>query len=399
MIPMENETPDHACTRRELLYRGGLIAATLGISPALLAACGGTTTTASQSASATPTTIAGTTRFFSWQGYDLLDIAAMKTWRKANDVQLKSTYISNHNEITAKFTTGGGKGLYNLSTCFHGYSRYYASLKIPSTLDMSRIPNFQKAYEVFRSGPTFDRWWNIDGQQMLAPFTWGLQGVNYDAAKTKPPASYLDLLKPEYKGKIGITDDILSTMVIGAHAVGVFRYDSLYTTEQVAKVMAFWTAMKKNARLIVPSYGNMADQFQAGEITVGVPGWAAVNAFAGAKGYNSVKHTIPKEGANSFVDGYMIPSGAPEIDTAYAYINEALTPEVQAQTAEYLVQACVVPEALSLMSQDSQDLYPYAQISEMLTTNSPLAAVPVVVPSGYADYAYWNQAWETFKAA
>ena len=65
--------------------------------------------------------------------------------------------------------------------------------------------------------------------------------------------------------------------------------------------------------------------------------------------------TVPKEGAATFCDAYMIPAEAPSPDTAYAFINEAFTPQAQAAEAAYLVQACVVPEALDLMEDMQQD--------------------------------------------
>jgi len=378
-----------------------VLAAALGVAPGILAACGGETgTTAVASGSAAPGgDISGTVSFLSWQGYDLVGVAAMDTWCKENDVVVKSTYISTHADITSKFTTGGGKGIYNLSTYFQGYGPFYESLGIPVPLDMSRIPMFKDTYPIFQTGPVAEQWWLINGNQLCAPFTWGLMGCNYDSEKTKAPASYLDLLKPEFKGKVGIVDDVIGSIVIGAHVHGIFRENSQYTPDEAKQIMSYWTELKKNARTIIPSYGNMADQFVAGEIIAGVPGWAAVNSFAAGKGDMTVAHTVPQEGAAAFVDGYMIPPEATDLDTVYAFINEALTPEVQAQTAEFLVQGAVSPAAVPLMSAETAALYPYDQIDEILTTSAPLEAIPVSVPSGYVSWDEWNKIWTAFKAS
>ena len=48
--------------------------------------------------------------------------------------------------------------------------------------------------------------------------------------------------------------------------------DSLYTPDQIAQIMDFWKQMKANARLIMPSYGNMGDLLASGEIVAGTPG-------------------------------------------------------------------------------------------------------------------------------
>src|SRR5919109_4649408 len=336
-------SPAMRFTRQELLRRSLVGGAALGLAPSFLGSLEGT------AAAATSTADSGTINFFSWQGYDLLDEPVMKAWRKKNRVKVRSTYVSTHNDITAKFTTGGGKGIYNLSTYEAGWGPLYIQLGIPSPIDLSRVPNFKNAHPLFRSGSVAKKWWTVNGKQWALPFTWGIQGINYDASKMKAPTSYKDLLAPALKGKIGITDDSIAAIRIGAHATGLFRIDALYTKSQLDKIIAFWQELRKNSRLIVPSYGNMADLFNAGEIVAATPGWAAVNSFAAAKGDANVKHVAPKEGSATFCDAFMIPSGAKDVDSVYAYINQAFTPQAQAQEAELLVQAAVVPKAVPLM--------------------------------------------------
>jgi spermidine/putrescine transport system substrate-binding protein len=386
-------SPAMRLTRQMLLRRSLLGGAAIGLAPAFLDALG------SGTAVAAPSRVeAGTINFFSWQGYDLLDEPTMKAWRKKNQVKIHSSYCSTHNDITAKFTTGGGKGLYNLSTYEAGWGPLYIQLGIPSPIDLSRVPNFKNAHPLFRTGPVAQKWWTVNGKQWALPFTWGIQGINYDAAKMKAPTSYRDLLSPQLKGKIGITDDSIAAIRIGAHATGIFRIDALYTKAQLDKIIAFWRGLRKNARLIVPSYGNMADLFNAGEIVAATPGWAAVNSFAASKGDTHVKHVAPKEGSATFCDGFMIPSGAKDLDAVYGYINQAFTPEAQAQEAENLVQAAVVPKAVPLMKKATRALYPYGEISKVLTKSAPLSGLPIKPPKGYTSVADWNAAWQRFKA-
>src|SRR5919201_1335736 len=380
-------------TRQELVRRSLVAGAAIGLGPSFLDSLG-----SDVAAAALERLDAGAINFFSWQGYDLLDEPVMKAWRKKNHVTIHSTYVSTHNDITAKFTTGGGKGIYNLSTYEAGWAPLYIQLGIPSPIDLSRVPNWKNAHPLFRAGAVARRWWHVNGKQYALPFTWGIQGINYDASKMKAPKSYKDLLAPALKGKIGITDDSIAAIRIGAHATGLFRIDALYTKAQLDKIIAFWQELRKNARLIVPSYGNMADLFNAGEIVAATPGWAAVNSFAAAKGDNNVKHVAPKEGSATFCDAFMIPSGAKDVDSVYAYINQAFTPQAQAQAAELLVQAAVVPKAVPLMKKATRALYPYGDIAGVLTKSAPLSGVPVKVPKGYTTVADWNDAWQRFKA-
>ena len=396
------EAPSIRFTRRELLKSAGVAALALGGLPALLDACSSSSSTSTASGASPGGSLAdvsGTTLdFYSWQGYDI-PVKPIKDWLKQNDVTIKPSYINTHDDITAKFTTGGGKGNYNLSTYEAGWGPLYIQLGIPSELDSSKVPNFDKVYDVFKPGGTAGAWFNVDGKQYAFPFTWGVQGINYQSDAIDAPTSYKDLLEPAFKDKFGITDDPVATTVIGAYTLGFYKPDSLYTQDQIDQITQFWMQMKGNARLIMSSYGQMGDLLASGEIVAGTPGWAAVNSFAADKGDNAVKHTVPKEGAATFCDAYMIPAEAPNPDTAYAFINEAFTPEAQAAEAAYLVQAATVPEALDLMDPATKALYPYDDIEELLNTTAPLEAIPAQVPDGYVNYQGWVKAWESVKAS
>jgi spermidine/putrescine-binding protein len=396
---INQESPSQRFTRRELLRLGGAAAAALGAAP-VLAACGssGSSSSSPSPGAGSSASVAGTVNFFSWQGYDLLDIAAMKTFRKKNNITLHSTYIANSNDPIAKFTTGGGKGIYNLGTYDAGYGPSWSQLGILSAVDLAKVPNFRNVYPIFQHGPVSSRWWHFNGQQWGFPFTWGVQGINYQANKIAAPTSYRDLLAPSYKNKIGVMDDVVAAVTIGAHVLGIFRVDSLYTKSQLAQIIAFWAQMKKNARLVISSYGNMGDLLASGEIVAATPGWAAVNSFAAAKGDHNVKHVVPKEGSATFCDAFMIPQGSNDVETVYAYINAALSPEAQAQEAANLVQGVVNPSALPLMDAATRALYPYDQITQIFSTSAPLEAIPTQVASGYTSFNDWNVAWEAFKA-
>src|SRR5436305_14737085 len=182
-------SPAQRFSRRELMRRGLLGGAAVALTPSLLAALEG-----SAAAASTATGASGTINFFSWQGYDLLDEPTVEAWRKRNHVTIHSTYVNTHNDITAKFTAGGGKGIYNLSTYEAGYGPFYVGLNIPQPIDVSRVPNFRNAHPLFRTSAIAKKWWNFNGHQWALPFTWGIQGINYASDKTKAPTTYSDLL-------------------------------------------------------------------------------------------------------------------------------------------------------------------------------------------------------------
>jgi hypothetical protein len=62
------------------------------------------------------------------------------------------------------------------------------------------------------------------------------------------------------------------------------------------------------------------------------------------------------------------------------------------------VQGAVCPKAVPLMNKETRALYPYKNLTEILTKSAPLEAIPTKVPKGYASFDDWNKAWERFKA-
>lgn len=337
----------------------------------------------------------GTINFFSWQGYDLLP--ETKAWRARHHITIHSTYVSAHSDITAKFTTGGGKGLYNLSTYNAGYGQFYHRLGILTPLDLSKIPNYKHVFPFFKSGAAYNHWWHFGGKQWGIPWTWGAEGINYDRTKVPAPKTYKALLDPSLKGKIAVMDDMRGAIHIGALVLGIANVNSYYTKSQLNDILGFWGKVKANARSIAPSYGDLAEQFVSGEIVAAAPGWAAVNGFAAAKGDSNVKHVIPREGGYAYCDTWFIPPDSKDTDAVYAFINESLAPRVQAQGAIALDAGVVAPKAVSMLDKTTRDYYPYASLAAFLRRVT-LPGVPYTAPKGYVTYSDMQTAWEAFKA-
>ena len=348
-----------------------------------------TATTAPTSA---PTlAIGGRVDFLSWEGYDLP--TCMGDWDKAHNVTFSSSYIGDHNEIQAKLTTAKSVG-YDLVTYFQGYSDMYANeLKILQPIDTSKVPNFANLYERFRTGAA----WLKDGKVWGVPFTWGAEGCNYNADMIKPPQAWTDLLKPEFKGKVGMVDVMFDQVTFACIVLG-FR-DSLpnLTAEQLAACKDFLLQMKKQARSIAPSYGDLTDLLVSGEIVATFPGWAAINVWAAARNVN-VQMTIPVEGGYSFCDALAIPAQSDNVDSVLAWINEAISPAVQACQSLNLAAGVVTPNAIPLLDKSVATMYDYAHMDDFFK-KAPFYTLPPSKSDQYATYEQWAAMWEEVKAA
>ena len=382
-------------SRLALLRRGGAAALGLGLAPTLLAACGG-----GDDEAAAPEA-SGTIDYLSWEGYDVPD--PMKAWKTANSVDVKSTYIGNHDEIQAKIKAGGGA--YDLITYYQGYKPLYTELEILTTLDTDKIPNIEGLFPVFREADSRNLWIDEDGNWTGVPWTWGSIGITWDDAKLPGGLdSWYDLLDPKFKGKVGVINDPLGAFTLTAH---ILKKDpSALPKDEYGEIEEFLRQMVGQAQSVAPSFGDMTNQLVAGDIVACYQGWAYQNALAAGAGNENVKTKTPTEGAFSFCDLYAIPSTADNVDTVHAWINEALAPVTNARIAEYLIAAVTVEESAAMINADTKALYPYDDLElgddtgerlKSLFEAAPFYGMPPSESDEYITFSEMSEKWEEIK--
>lgn len=377
-------------SRRQMLA-GGLALGAAGAAAPLLSACGSSSSASAQGGSA-----AGTINFLSWVAYDLR-FSAMNQWRKQHHINMNSTYISDYPEIPAKLTSPATRGLYNLATYGAQYGPTWKELGILTPLDMSKIPNYTNSLPFFKSGSTWARSWHFDGQQWGIPFTWSYSANNYNAAKIGAPATTADFLKPEFTKKFALNNDYQGEILLAAQVLKIANQKALFTFAQLDKIVDFLKALAKNALLVAPSNGDIANLFASGEIVACVDGFLGMQELVAAKGVTTIKSVVPAEGSFSFVDSYFIPAGSKDPDSAYAFINEALAPPMQAQESGYLQAGVTTQKGVAALTSANRAAYQPSNV-DALFSRAPLFDLPTSPPKGYASIADWESAWESVQS-
>jgi spermidine/putrescine transport system substrate-binding protein len=401
-------------SRREFLRRSGVGVVAVGVGSSLLAACGGdeevaapaeappatteappatteappATTEAATTAAAEVPPASGEIDYLSWEGYDLPDI--ITPWLTENGVTVNPTYVGDHNEIQAKIKAGGGSVTYDLITYYQGYKPLYTELEILTPLDPAKLPNLANQFDYFASD-IGNFWVDSDGTRTGVPWTWGSFGITYDSAKGPEITSWYDLLDPKFKGKIGTVSDPVGGVTLTARILG---YDaSKLTEEQYAETKDLFTQFADQTNGVSPSYGDLTTKLVAGDVLYCYEGWAAMNSFAAAAGLETVKTASATEGSASFCDAWAIPPTADNTDTALAWINEVITPEINAQAAIYLVGGVTVADAVSLLDDATRSLYPYDDLDQLLE-NAPFFNNPPVESDEYVTIDRVIKDWQ-----
>ena len=376
-------------SRKDLLVRGATAAALVGAT-GLLAACGASTsggTSAAASSSAGGSL--GNVDFLSWAGYDLQP--PMEAWRKANGVQLNTTYINTQEDVLTKLRSGGTADVSTYFTTFYGQMR---DLNLLTELDPKRLPNFTP--ELIAPGLYDQPYWSEDGKLWGVPMEMQSLPCNYRTDKMSAPASWADLLDPKYKGRIVLIDDWTQAIPIAAKVVGLVDKIPNLTQSELAQCVDFLKQIRAQARTI-SSYGDAENQLASGDVWVTFVGYALITAGLRKKGID-VSHVWPKEGGMAGSDIFFIPTNAKNPDAAYAWINEAINYTPQKYMGDNLIAGPVNKEALWALKDVAAESFPHDDMAAFLALNPFYGGAPLKSDE-FTTQSDWVKAWEEIKAS
>jgi spermidine/putrescine-binding protein len=351
-----------------------------------MAAAAGLGLTARSASAATTITWMG------WQGYETPIKSG--TFLADNDIDFQPTFIGSNEEIITKLQAGA-IGQTDLITMYFGYLPLMAEGELLEPIDPARIAQFGDLVPQFTNQEAI----KYNGQLMGVPWTWGSLPLMYDPSViATPPASWFDVMKPEYKGKVAMVDDPLGLLLVWGRPVTGAEVGTLLTEEQLARVIDFLVEVKtKQARAFFSTYGDMADAFARNEIVVTTIGWEAVAVWAQQKG-KTIAYTIPQEGTGMFMDCMCIPKDCPHPDLAYGLINHIISPAPQAQFATEQSAGITNLKAVPQLPEELRTSYRYDDIDGFMQ-RARLFPVPPTVEGEYATYDDFLEEYERLKRA
>ena len=375
-------------TRQEFLARGaGIGVGIAGLSGLLAASAEGALSGGSAGG--------GQITYYSWQGPEPR-WKEIKDWRASKNISLKASFANSNSDIVTKFTTGGGKGIYNLSFIEVAWMRYLKDRGILQPIDLSKLPNYARSkkflYPVFTRGSIYKKYFNFDGQQWGLPVDWGYAATNYDSSKVPPPKTLMDLTKPPYRGKFVVTSDNQGMIFQAAFSLGFKDLNGYYTRDQFKQIVARLQEVFAAARRVNVSFGDLGNLYQNGEVVASLTTWPGFAAFVPGKKSKDIKSVLFKEGALGYVDAYFIPADAPDVDVVYAFLNEFLTPRQQAGYGNTVNSVVADRRSWALLSPAVHKYWP--SDPGPILSKAPVVGLPIDPPSGIVPVTEWLTAWE-----
>jgi spermidine/putrescine-binding protein len=351
--------------RSSALIAGGLLAARCA--PAATPTSAPTAAPTSVPPTAAPAAteapkVGGTVNFLSWEGYDLPN--AMQAFNAQFGVTVNSTYIGSNEEVMTKFQAGG-PGRYDFGNVAVRFIESMIQQDMVLPLDLDRLPNWQKFYTQFAPQSPLLEMMRKGSDIYGIPTYFGVNIICYNADLVDKPAQWDVLIDPAYKGKVGMMDQASATVFMIAALLGHGTDARQYTPEILAEVAEWGKQWKANCKTLVKSYGEMIDLLIRGDIWLAAEGWEYVTVQGQKQGAN-LRHALPEGPGKAWSDAYFIFNGANNLDTVYAWLNAAISPEVMATAAQDLGSLVTSADAAELMPAEFADIMGVADLEGIL---------------------------------
>ena len=195
-------------------------------------------------------------------------------------------------------------------------------------LDFNKLPDAKKyiGEEFFKQAESFD-----PGNKYSVPYCWGTVGIIYDKTKvTDPVDSWNILWNEKYKGQILMQDSARDALMIPLKIMG----KSLNETDKevLAKAQEMLVAQKPLVQAYVVD--EVKDKLINSEAAMGVvfSGEAPIILMENP----NMAFSIPKEGTNFWIDGWVITKDSQNVDNAHKFIDFMCRPDIAAKNFEHL---------------------------------------------------------------
>src|ERR1022692_1574615 len=201
-------------------------------------------------------------RIISWADYIPADVIA--AFHKETGIDVDVT-LSNNEEMISKLRATGGAGFDLAQPSVDRISGPQRDLSIYKPIDTSKVKmdQFQPALlDVVRKNAT------LDGKLYGLPYVWGTDGLVVNTKKAKV-ADYLDLCKPELKGKTSVRLR-RPTLMAFAFALGKDPFALYGDPKAYAALMdqvgATLSSCKQNLRFFYDNKDQLLNGMRSGEV-------------------------------------------------------------------------------------------------------------------------------------
>ncbi len=346
---------------------------------------------------AAPSFGAGTLNVYNWAEY--IGETTIADFAKEYNIEVTYDHYASVEDADTKLVAGNS-GYDVVSHSGSAIGRLIPA-EILQPLDKSKLPNLKHMSPEVMTQLSSN--WDPDNQYVV-PFMWGTHGVTYNEEEVRKvlpdaPIGSMDLIfKPENMEKLaqcGVSfldspTDIMPMALayLGLNPASTNKEDYAKAGEMLSKVRPYIKTFDNYA------YQRMPNREFCVSVTWGPDG---LLAMAGAEDADTgvvldFFHPPGQGAANLWIDGWIIPADAKNVENAHLFLNYMMRPEVAANDSNYTWYATANKDAIPLIDPavtGSQAAFPPVEaVAKMYT----LAVVPQKIEKAR------TRAWTRFKS-
>jgi spermidine/putrescine transport system substrate-binding protein len=292
--------------------------------------------------------------FSTWPNYH--NPVNIEEFTEATGVNVQVNAFGSNEEMLAKLQAGGAgwdvfvPTNYTIST--------YVELGLIQELDLSRLPN----YDADAQNPVFAGPATVNGKVYAVPKNWGTTGIVVNTNKiTSGPKSWKDFFDVTMGAGSGhtIVHDYQLTTIGAALCAHGFSFNSI-DPDELAKAEELLIASKPHLFAITSDY---QPGMRSGDA------WMSICWTGDGKQLNSdmpeMEYVVASDGGELWSDFYAIPTDAPHLEAAYAFMNYMQDPFIQARdfaSHGYPTSDSRVDAMLPASTVNDPILYPAAEL-------------------------------------
>ena len=335
-----------------------------------------------------------------WEGY--LQPQWVKPFEQQTGCQIQAKYAGSSDEMVTLMRQGGG-GQYDMVSASGDASLRLIYGGDIAPVNVALVKPWKQFFPAFQSPPNN----TVKGVHYGISLQFGPNVLLYDTKDVKKaPTSWAAIYSPAYKGKITVPDNPIQIADAALYlsktqpSLGIGDPYELNKTQFDATV----SLLKKQRSLVKKYWVYASDEeqlFKGGDAVIGAAWPQAESDLLAAK--VPVASVIPKEGATSWLDTWMLSKKAKHPNCAYKWWNYISSPKVQAMQAVSYPETPVNKLACPYMNQMKAGSCKKFHANEPLSFYRSLKFWKTPVSdcgngkNDCMDYTAWQQAWTEIK--
>ena len=295
-----------------------------------------------------------TLNLYNWSEYMPQEI--LDGFKEETGISVNYTTFDSNEAMYAKLKLLDDSSQYDLAIPSTYYVEKMAKEGLLQELDKSKLSNFKNLDTSFTNT-------KVDPENKYSvPYMWGSTGlaINGDVVDAATVNSWNDLWRPEYKNQVMLMNDMRE--VFGMALLTLGYSGNSRSPEEIKAAYDKLTTIMPN----VKTFNSDATRipYIEGETNLGMT-WNGEAVMANDEGLTSLVYKYPTEGAILWMDNFVIPKNAKNVDAAHKFIDYLLQPENAKIVSEEIGYASPNLAARELMEESVRNnptIYPPKEV-------------------------------------